>query len=461
MRTAPIASPPAEAGAPAASPAAALEPSAALQGPATPGEASPQPLPAGSRRPAPAYDLARVRADFPILATRVHGRPLAYLDNAASMQKPRAVMEAVVGCWSTSYSNVGRSVHTLARRAAEAREAARGTVARFLGAPSPDEIVFVRGTTEAINLVAASFGRRRVGRGDEVIATALEHHSNLVPWQRLCAERGARLRIAPLDERGRVAVDGVASLLGPRTRIVALSHVSNVLGTVSPVAEIAALAHRRGAAVVVDGAQAVPHLAIDVGRLGCDFYAFSGHKVYGPSGIGVLWGRAELLAEMPPWQLGGGMVETVGYEEATFAPPPQRFEAGTPAIEGAVGLAAALDYLLALGLAPVAAWEHELLVQATARLLEVPGLRLVGSADPRSEKASVVSFVLDGAHAHDVATILDAEGVAVRAGHHCAQPLMARLGLTATTRASFACYNTLEEVDALAAGLHRVREVLG
>jgi cysteine desulfurase/selenocysteine lyase len=423
-----------------------------------------EPPPAGARRPAPGYDLARVRAEFPILATRVHGRPLAYLDNAASMQKPRAVLDAVIDCWSSSYSNVGRSVHTLARRAAEAREAARDTVARFLGAPSRGEIVFVRGTTEAINLVAASFGPRRVGSGDEVITTALEHHSNLVPWQRLCAERGARLRIAPLDERGRVTVEAVAGLLGPRTRIVALAHVSNVLGTISPVAEIAALARRRGAAVVVDGAQAVPHLAIDVASLGCDFYAFSGHKVYGPSGIGVLWGRAELLAEMPPWQLGGGMVESVGYEETTFAPPPERFEAGTPAIEGAVGLAAALDWLSALGLQRVAAWERELLARATELLLEVPGLRLLGSAGAhaeRAEKAAVVSFVLDGAHAHDVATILDTEGVAVRAGHHCAQPLMAWLGSAAATRASFACYNTLEEVDALAAGLHRVREVLG
>jgi cysteine desulfurase/selenocysteine lyase len=412
-------------------------------------------------RPVPDFDLARLRADFPILASRVNGRPLVYLDNAATTHKPRAVIDAVVGCWTSSYGNVGRGVHTLARRASEAREAARETVRRFVNAPSRGEIVFVRGATEAINLVAATFGRRRVGRGDEVVVTAFEHHSNLVPWQRLCTERGARLLVAPIDERGRLLTGELASLLGPRTRIVALAHVSNVLGTISPVREIAALAHRQGAAVVVDGAQAVPHMAVDVAALGCDFYAFSGHKVYGPSGIGVLWGRAELLAEMPPYQAGGGMVDTVDFAETTFAPPPQRFEAGTPAIEAAIGLGAALDYLLAVGLAPVAAWEHELLTYATERLSAVPGLRVIGSADTRREKAAVLSFVIDGAHAHDVATILDAEGIAVRAGHHCAQPLMTRLGLVATTRASFACYNTLEEVDALAAGLDRVREVLG
>ncbi|HEY0514511.1 MAG TPA: SufS family cysteine desulfurase [Thermoanaerobaculia bacterium] len=407
---------------------------------------------------APAYDLARVRADFPILGREIHGRPLVYLDNAASSQKPRAVAAAITDCYEGWYANVERGVHTLSQLATAARERARETVQRFLNAPSAEEIVFVRGTTEAINLVAAAWGRGNVGPGDEVLITGLEHHSNLVPWQRLCEERGAVLRVAPLDDRGEVRLDEFERLLSPRTRLAAFAHVSNALGTINPVREMAAMARRAGAVVLVDGAQAVPHLTVDVQTLGCDFYAFSGHKVYGPSGIGALWGRAELLAAMPPWQSGGGMVHTVRFEGTTYAPPHHRFEAGTPFIEGAAGLAAAIDYLTALGLPAVAAWESELLARATARLAEIPGLRLVGTA---RHKAAVLSFTMEGIHPHDVGTILDREGIAIRAGHHCAQPVMERFGVPATARASFALYNTPEEVDALAAALRRARELFG
>jgi cysteine desulfurase/selenocysteine lyase len=410
---------------------------------------------------APAYNLERVRADFPILAREIHGRPLAYLDNAASTQKPRAVAAAIVDCYEGWYANVERGVHTLSQLATERRERARETVRRFLNAPSADEIVFTRGTTEGINLVAEAWGRgpaANVGPGDEVLITGLEHHSNLVPWQRLCEERGALLRVAPIDERGEVPLDEFERLLSPRTRVAAFAHVSNALGTVNPVREMAGLAHAAGALVVVDGAQAVPHMTVDVRALGCDFYAFSGHKVYGPSGIGVLWGRKELLDAMPPWQSGGGMVHTVSHERTTYAPPPHRFEAGTPFIEGAAGLAAAIDYLTALGLPAVAAWEGELLALATARLLEIPGLRLVGTA---RRKAAVLSFTMEGIHPHDLGTILDGEGVAIRAGHHCAQPVMQRFGVPATARASFGLYNTPDEVEALAAALLRARELFG
>jgi cysteine desulfurase/selenocysteine lyase len=408
------------------------------------------------RTAAPAYDLARVRDDFPILARQIHGRPLVYLDNAATTQKPRAVAAAIADCYSGWYANVERGVHTLSQLATQHREGARETVRRFLNAASAEEVVFVRGTTEAINLVAGSWGPANVGRGDEILITGLEHHSNLVPWQRLCAERGAALRVAPLDDRGEVRLEDFARLLSPRTRLAAFAHVSNALGTVLPVREMTELAKQAGAAVLIDGAQAVPHLAVDVQALGCDFYAFSGHKVYGPSGLGVLWGRAERLAAMPPWQSGGGMVHTVSFEKTTYAPPPHRFEAGTPFIEGAAGLAAALDYLCALGLPAVAAWESELLALATARLAEIPGLRIVGTARAR---AAVVSFTMEGIHPHDLGTILDREGVAIRAGHHCAQPVMAHFGVPATARASFALYNTAAEVEALAAALSRAREL--
>jgi cysteine desulfurase/selenocysteine lyase len=407
---------------------------------------------------APGYDLDRVREDFPILSRKIHDRPLVYLDNAASTQKPRAVLDALAECYGGYYSNVERGVHTLSQQSTAAREQARETVRRFLGAEQAGEIVFVRGTTEAINLVACSWGGQNLGPHDEILITGLEHHSNLVPWQTLCERQGARLRVAPLDDRGEVILEEFERLLSERTRMVAVAHVSNALGTINPVREMADLAHRHDALVLVDGAQGVPHLQVDVRALGCDFYAFSGHKVYGPSGIGALYGRADLLAAMPPWQTGGGMVHGVTFEKTTFAPPPHRFEAGTPFIEGAIALGAALEYVNHLGLPAIAAWESELLAHATERLQEVRGLRLVGTA---RHKAAVASFVMEGIHPHDVGTILDQEGVAVRAGHHCAQPVMARFGVPATTRASFGLYNRMEEVDVLIAALHRARELFG
>jgi cysteine desulfurase/selenocysteine lyase len=407
---------------------------------------------------APGYDLDRVREDFPILAREVHGKPLVYLDNAASTQKPRAVLDAFAGCYGGYYANVERGVHTLSQLSTEAREQARDTVRRFLGAERAAEIVFVRGTTEAINLVAWSWGGQNVGPGDEILITGLEHHSNLVPWQALCERQGAKLRVAPLDDCGEVILEEFEHLLSERTRLAAVAHVSNALGTINPVREMAEMAHRHGALVLVDGAQGVPHIPVDVRALGCDFYAFSGHKVYGPSGIGALYGRADLLDAMPPWQTGGGMVHAVTFEKTTFAPPAHRFEAGTPFIEGAIALGAALDYVHHLGLPAIAAWESELLAHATERLQEIRGLRLVGTA---RHKAAVISFAMAGIHPHDVGTILDQEGVAVRAGHHCAQPVMARFGVPATTRASFGLYNRMEDVDALVAALHRAREIFG
>ncbi len=408
------------------------------------------------RAPFTPLDVEAVRAEFPILARRVHGRPLVYLDNAATTQKPRAVLQAIERCWSEYNANVARGVHTLSQEATGAYEAARATVARFLGAASPAEVVFVRGTTEAINLVAVSWGRSHVAAGDEVLVTGLEHHSNIVPWQLLCAERGARLVVAPLDDRGDVIAAEYERLLSPRTRVVALAHVSNALGTVLPVRAMADLAHAAGAVVVVDGAQGAPHLPVDVAALGCDFYAFSGHKLYGPAGIGALWGRSELLAAMPPWQGGGGMILSVSFAKTEYAPPPQRFEAGTPAIEGAVGLAAAIDWLEGIGRERAAAWEEDLLGYAVERLGEVPGLTLVGT--PR-RRASVVSFALAGAHPHDVGTVLDRHGIAVRAGHHCAQPVMERFGVPATTRVSVGVYNRRDEIDALAAAVGEAAEL--
>jgi cysteine desulfurase/selenocysteine lyase len=400
-------------------------------------------------------DVAARRAEFPILAQQVHGKPLVYLDNAASSQKPAAVIAAEREVYERYYANVHRGVHTLSMRSTDAYEAARGKIQRFVNAASSKEIVLTRGTTESINLVAQTWGRAHVGQGDEVLISGLEHHSNIVPWQMLCEEKGARLRVATLAEDGAVRLDEFESLLSARTRLVAVAHVSNALGTVNPVRRMIERAHARGAAVLIDGAQAVPHLPVDVRALDCDFYAFSAHKMYGPSGVGVLYGKKARLEAMPPWQGGGDMILSVTFEKTTYNELPYRFEAGTPNIAGVIGLGAAVDWLTGVGLDKVAAHEHELLLYGTRALREVPGLRLVGTAP---EKAAVLSFVVEGVHPHDIGTVLDYEGVAVRTGHHCAQPVMDRYGIPATTRASFALYNTREEVDALVKGLHKAVE---
>jgi cysteine desulfurase/selenocysteine lyase len=411
------------------------------------------------RAPAPApFDVRRVREDFPILKQKVHGKPLVYLDNAATTQKPRAVLDALRRFYEADNSNVHRGVHLLSERATADYESARGKVQRFLGAAEPREVVFVRGTTEAINLVAQTFGRRNVGAGDEVVISAMEHHSNIVPWQMLCEEKQARLRVVPISDAGEYLVDEYARMLGPRTRLVSVVHVSNALGTVNPVRQIIDLAHRRGIPVLVDGAQAVPHWGVDVQALDCDFYAFSGHKVYGPTGIGILYGKAQLLEAMPPYQGGGDMISSVTFARTTYNTLPYKFEAGTPHVAGAVGLGAALDYLSAVGRDAVAAYEQELLEYATAAVAGVPGVRLIGTA---RQRAGALSFVLEGVHPHDLGTILDREGIAVRTGHHCAQPVMERFGVPATVRASLALYNTREEIDALVDGIHKVKEVFG
>lgn len=404
------------------------------------------------------YDVAAIRRDFPILQQAIHGQPLAYLDNAATSQKPRAVIDALARFYEHDNGAVHRAVHQLGERSTEAYEGARATVARFLGASGPGEIVFVRGTTEAINLVAGSWGPENVGADDEILITELEHHSNIVPWQLLCERVGARLRVAPIDDRGQVILEELEARLSPRTRLVAVSHVSNALGTVVPVEEIVGLARRRGVPVLVDGAQAAPHMPVDVRSLGCDFYAFSGHKILAPTGIGVLWARREILEAMPPWQGGGGMIASVGFDGTTYAGVPERFEAGSPNTGGAVGLAAAIDYMAKVGPDRVAQWEAELLAYATGAVASVPGIRLIGTAEQR---ASVLSFVVDGVHAHDVGSILDREGVAVRVGHHCAQPVMDHFGVPATVRASLALYNDRSDVDALVRGLGVVRELFG
>ena len=401
-------------------------------------------------------DAQRVRADFPILGREVHGRPLTYLDSAASSQQPRAVLDAIERYGTTTHANVHRGVHALSQEATAAFEAARETVRRFINARSTREIILTHGTTEAINLVAQSWGGTQLRAGDEVLITHLEHHANIVPWQLACARAGARLVAAPLTPSGELDIEAFGELLGPRTRLVALAHVSNALGTVLPVAELIALAHAHGVPVLLDGAQAVAHQRVDVQRLGCDFYAFSGHKIYGPTGIGVLYGREPLLAAMPPWQGGGDMILSVAIERSTFNELPWKFEAGTPNISGAIGLGAALDYLEMLGRERVAAHEQRLLEIATARLREVPGLTLVGTA---RDKAGVISFTLAGIHPHDVGTILDREGVAIRSGHHCAMPVMTWFGLAATVRASFGCYSTEADIDRLLAGLAKVRAV--
>lgn len=404
------------------------------------------------------YDVAQLRGQFPILAQQVNGRPLAYLDNGASTQRPQRVIDAVTHYETHLHANVHRGVHTLSQLATDAFEAARERVRRFLNAASTREIIFTRGTTESINLVAQSWGRANLRADDEVIVTALEHHANLVPWQMVAAATGARLRVVPIDDTGQVFLEGFQGLLNDRTRLVAIAHVSNALGTVLPVKRIIDAAHHVGVPVLVDGAQAVAHLAVDVHALGADFYAFSGHKLYAPTGIGVLYAREALLEAMPPWMGGGDMIRTVSYESATWNELPYKFEAGTPNISGAIGLAAAMDFLEELGVDKAAAHEHALLGAATAALMRIPGVRVHGTAE---DKGPVLSFTLQGVHPHDLGTVLDSEGVAIRAGHHCAMPLMDLLGLPATARASFACYNTLAEVEQLAAAVRRAAEVFG
>jgi cysteine desulfurase/selenocysteine lyase len=404
----------------------------------------------------PPLDAERVRRDFPILARTVHGKPLCYLDSAASTQRPLAVLAAVDDYERHSHANVHRGVHLLSQEATSAYEGARERVRRFLNARSTREILFVRGTTEAINLVAQSYARPRFGPGDEILITGLEHHANIVPWQMVREQTGCELVVAPINQRGEVPLEALLQRLSSRTRLVALAHVSNALGTVLPVAEIVTAAHERGIPVLIDGAQAVPHLEVDVRALGCDFYAFSAHKLYGPTGIGVLYGREELLHTMPPWQGGGDMILTVSFERTTYNELPWKFEAGTPNISGAVGLAAAVDYVEGLGLPAIAAHEQRLLSAATAELQQVAGLTIIGTAP---HKAAVISFTLEGIHPHDLGTILDSEGIAVRTGHHCAMPVMTYFGLPATARASFACYNTADDVRRLAAALRKAREM--
>lgn len=407
---------------------------------------------------APGFDVARVREDFPVLHQEVHGRPLVYLDNGATSQKPQAVIDAVSRYYQEANANVHRGVHTLSERATQAYEGARDKLRGFVNARDRREIIFVRGTTEAINLVAQSYARPRLGEGDEILITHMEHHSNIVPWQIVCQQTGAKLRVAPINDDGELLFDEYLKLLGPRTRLVALVHLSNSLGTVNPVERVIEAAHAAGVPVLIDGAQAAPHFEIDVQALDCDFYAFSGHKMFGPTGIGVLYGKRDLLERMEPYQGGGDMISKVSFEETLYNDLPYKFEAGTPNIAGAVGLGAAVDYLSTLGLEAVVAHERAVLAYATEQARQLNSLRLIGTA---SDKASILSFVIAGVHAHDVGTILDHEGVAIRTGHHCTMPLMARFGVPATARASFALYNTVEEVDRLMQGLEKVREVFG
>ncbi|HZU33588.1 MAG TPA: cysteine desulfurase [Candidatus Angelobacter sp.] len=404
------------------------------------------------------FDVHRVREDFPVLHQQVHGHSLVYLDNAATTQKPLAVMEAIEQYYRHDNSNIHRGVHTLSERATADYEKVRETARKFLNAADTKEIIFVRGTTEAINLVAQTYGRKNVGNGDEVLITALEHHSNIVPWQLLCEEKGAKLRVAPINDRGELLLEEFEKLLTPKTKIVAVAHLSNALGTINPVREIIRLAHARNIPVLVDGAQAVARLQVDVQALDCDFYALSSHKLYGPTGIGVLYGKAKLLEAMPPWQGGGDMIASVTFEKTVYNRLPYKFEAGTPNIADTIGFGAAIDYLTGLGLNEVERHEAELLAYATEAVESIPGVRIVGTA---REKAGVLSFVMDEIHPHDVGTILDSEGIAVRTGHHCAQPVMQRFNIPATARASFGLYNTMEEVDALVAGIHKVKKVMG
>ena len=402
------------------------------------------------------FDVERIRADFPILEQKVHGKPLVYLDNAATSQKPRAVIDAISRYYEGTNANIHRAVHHLSEQATEEYEAARVTAQKFINAESPTEIIFVRGTTEGINLVAQTFGRANIHAGDEIIVTDMEHHSDIVPWQLLCEDRAAKLRVVPINDRGELILGEYVKLLGQKTKLVCVTHVSNALGTINPVRRIIEMAHSHGIPVLVDGAQAVPHLKVDVQALDCDFYSFSGHKVYGPTGIGVLYGKKALLEAMPPYQGGGDMILSVTFEKTTYNRLPYKFEAGTPDIAGVIGLGAALEYVGGLGIENIGAYEHELLDYATAAVSSIPGLKIIGTA---REKAGVLSFTLENIHPHDIGTILDREGIAICTGHHCSQPVMKRFGVDSTARASFAMYNTKQEVDALVRGIEKVREV--
>jgi cysteine desulfurase/selenocysteine lyase len=407
--------------------------------------------------PQATFDVAAIRDDFPILRRQVHGRPLVYLDNAATTQKPRSVLDRLVRYYTEENANIHRGVHLLSVEATDAYDRARERIRQFLNASEVCEIVFVRGATEAINLVAATYGRAQVRAGDEIVISEMEHHSNIVPWQMLCEEKGARVRVVPITDGGEMRIDELERLLGPRTRLVAVTHVSNALGTINPVEQIVRLAHARGIPVLIDGAQAVAHMPVDVQAIGCDFYVFSGHKVFGPTGIGVLYGRAALLEAMPPYQGGGDMIRSVTFERTLYNEVPYKFEAGTPNIAGVVGLSAAIDYVTSVGLDRIGVYERELLAHGTDVLSDIEGLRFTGTA---RRKAGILSFVIDGLHPHDIGTILDRDGVAIRAGHHCCQPLMARLGVPATARASLAFYNTREEIAALATSLRTAKAVL-
>lgn len=407
---------------------------------------------------APEFDVYKVREDFPVLNQQVHGKPLVYLDNAATTQKPLPVIEAISHYYRADNSNIHRGVHALSERATEAYEKSRIAAQKFVNAAESREIIFLRGTTEAINLVAQTYGRKNVASGDEVLITAMEHHSNIVPWQMLCNEKGARLRVAPINDRGELVLEEFEKLLGPRTKIVAVGHLSNALGTINPVKQITRMARARGIPVLVDGAQAAPRMKVDVQDLGCDFYAVSGHKMYGPTGIGFLYGKASLLEAMPPYQGGGDMIASVTFDKTVYNRLPYKFEAGTPNIAGSIGLGAAIEYLNQLGLENIEQHEADLLGYATEQVRRIPGVTIIGTA---GEKAGVLSFVMGEIHPHDIGTILDSEGIAVRTGHHCAQPVMQRYAIPATARASFGLYNTREEVDALMRGIHRVKEVMG
>ncbi len=402
------------------------------------------------------FDVDRIREDFPVLKQTVHGQPLVYLDSAATAQKPYAVIEAIRHFHEVDCANIHRGVHELSQRSTAAYEETRSKARRFLHARSKDELIFVRGTTEGINLVTATWGRKNVQAGDEIVISAMEHHSNIVPWQMLCEEKGAKLRVIPMNERGELLLDEYEKLLNPRTRMVAVAHVSNALGTINPVRQIIEMAHKAGALTLIDGAQSAPHMKVDVQALDADFYTFSGHKVFGPTGIGILYGKRKLLDAMPPYQGGGDMIKVVTFEKTTYNDVPYKFEAGTPNIAGGIGLGAALDYIQKLSPDQVAAYEHQLLEYGTERLSEIPGLRLIGTA---RQKASVLSFVIEGIHPHDIGTILDKQGIAVRTGHHCAQPVMDFFHVPATTRASLAVYNTAAEIDALVAGIYKVKEI--